>query len=71
MYWGTKSTAKSTVNVPDIGAVSFEADQGRAHPWNPILGASVTLFRHWDAFVEYGFNGKDVQATSTGLTFRF
>ena len=38
---------------------------------NVIRGGSVSLARHWDAFVEYGFNGKDVQAVSARLMFRF
>jgi len=71
MYWGTKSTAKASVDVPNVGRVSFEADQGPVNPLNATVGGSVTLFRRWDAFVEYGFNGKDVQAISAGLTFRF
>jgi len=71
MYWGTKSTAKSSVDVPNVGRVSFEADQGPLHPVNATVGGSITLFRRWDAFVEYGFNGQDVQAISAGLTFRF
>lgn len=71
MYWGTRSTAKATLDVPDVGSVKFEADQGPVHPLNPVVGGSVSLFRRLDAFVEYGFNGKDVQAVSAGLTFRF
>ncbi len=71
MYWGTRSTAKASVDVPNVGRVSFEADQGPVNPVNATVGGSVTLFRRWDAFVEYGFNGKDVQAISAGLTFRF
>jgi hypothetical protein len=71
MYWGTRSTAKASVDVPNVGRVRFEADQGPVNPVNATVGGSVTLFRRWDAFVEYGFNGKDVQAISTGLTFRF
>jgi hypothetical protein len=71
MYWDTKSTAKATVNVPNVGAVSFEAEQGPVHPLNAIVGGSVTLFRHWDALLECGFNGMDVQTIATGLTFRF
>jgi len=38
------------VNVPNVGRVSFEADQGPTHPLNPLVGASTTLFRRWDAF---------------------
>jgi hypothetical protein len=71
VYWGTKSTAKATVDVPNVGAVSFEAEQGPVHPLNAIVGGSVTLFRHWDALIEYGFNGMDVHTVATGLTFRF
>jgi hypothetical protein len=71
MYWGTHGTAKATINVPDVGVVKFEADQGPAHPLNPMVGASVTLFRRWDAFLEYGFNFEDVQTIAAGLTFRF
>jgi len=71
MYWGTRSTAKATIDAPNVGPVKFEADQGPVHPLNATIGASVTLFRRWDAFLEYGFNGDDVQAVSAGLTFRF
>jgi hypothetical protein len=71
VYWGTRSTARSTVNVEGVGRVSFEADQGPEHPLNPMIGASATLFRHWDVFVEYGANARDVQTIAAGLTFRF
>jgi len=71
MYWGTKSTAKATVDVPNVGRVSFEADQGPTHPVNPMVGASTTLFRRWDAFIEYGFYPPDIQTVAAGLTFRF
>jgi hypothetical protein len=71
MYWGTRSTAKSTVDVPDVGVVRFEADQGPVHPLNATVGGSIAIFRRWDAFLEYGFNGSDVHAVSAGLSFRF
>lgn len=71
MYWGTRSTAKSTVIVPDVGSVAFEADQGPRHPLNAIVGGSVNLFRRWDGFIEYGFNADDVHTISAGVTFRF
>ena len=71
MYWGTRGTAKATIDVPNVGVVKFEADQGPVHPFNPMVGAQVTLFRRWDAFIEYGFNTKDVQTITTGVSFRF
>jgi hypothetical protein len=70
-YWDTENTATSTVMVPDVGTVSFEADQGPRHPWNMILGGSVVLGRHWESFLECGFNFDDVKIVATGLTFRF
>jgi hypothetical protein len=70
-YWDTANTASSTVDVPGVGRVSFQADQGPRNPWNMTLGASVVLGRHWDIFAEYGFNFDDVHIVATGLTFRF
>jgi hypothetical protein len=70
-YWDTVNTAKATVEVPDVGAVSFEADQGPKHAWNGLVGASVVFHRHLDAFVEYGFRPGDVTIFVGGLTLRF
>ena len=70
-YWRTQTTAKSTVDVPDVGRVTFEARQGPVHPLNAVVGTSFTLGRRWNPFVEYGFNGSDVQTVSAGLAFRF
>jgi hypothetical protein len=71
MYWDTKNTASSTVDVPGEGSVRFQADQGPAHPWNASIGGSVALSRHWELFAEYGFNFDDVRLFAGGLTFRF
>jgi hypothetical protein len=70
-YWGTSGTAKSTVSVPEIGSVTFAADQGPLHPLNALVGANVTLFKRWEAFLEYGFNFNDVHVVAAGLSFRF
>lgn len=71
MYWDTDNTARSTVNVPGTGTVSFEADQGPAHPWNASVGAQVGLSKQWEGMLEYGFNFDDVHIFAAGLTFRF
>ena len=70
-YWGTKGTAKATVDVPDIGSVTFSAVQGPLHPLNALIGGNVTLFRRWEAFFEYGFNFNDIHIVAAGLSFRF
>jgi hypothetical protein len=70
-YWDTDNTARSTVEVPDLGTVAFEADQGPRNPWNPTIGASTTLAGHFDLVAEYGFNFDDVQIVIAGVTARY
>lgn len=70
-YWDTENTAKSTVTVPNVGTIKFEADQGPRNPWNGVVGTSVVLHRRWDVFFEYGFNFEDVNIVATGLSVRF
>ena len=71
MYWDTSNTARATVEVPDVGLVSFEADQGPKNPTNASIGAQVALAEHWDVMAEYGFNFDDVKVFVTGVTYRF
>jgi len=71
VFWDTANTASSTVEVPGVGTVQFEADQGPRNPWNASVGCSVVLNRSWDCFVDYGFNLVDVQTFATGFTYRF
>ena len=61
MCWDTESTARATVTVPNVGEVSFRRR----------FAGSVTLFPHWDLFLEYGTTAKDVQTIATRLSFRF
>jgi len=70
-FWDTANTAKSTVEVPGVGAVRFEADQQPKRPWNAVVGGSAGVVRHLDLFAEYGFNSGDVTYFAGGLTFRF
>ncbi len=70
-YWDTVNTARSTVEVPGVGTVSFEADQGPLHPWNATIGGSAAFGKRWEAVAEYGFNFDDVQFFAGGVTWRF
>jgi hypothetical protein len=70
-YWNTRNTARSTVDVPDVGSVQFEADQGPKNPWNMVVGFSSALHRHFELFAEYGFSPGDLTFFAGGLTFRF
>src|SRR5262245_59602450 len=68
---GTSGTAKARVNVPDVGSVTFAADQGPLHPLNALVGATVTLFKRLELFAEYSFNFDDVHVVAAGVSFRF
>lgn len=70
-YWDTASTARSTVQVPGVGTVAFEADQGPANPWNMIFGGQVTIEKNFDLFLELGTNYDDMKMVTFGLTYRF
>jgi hypothetical protein len=70
-YWDTKKTAASTVDVPDVGVVRSQADQGPKNPWNAVVGISSALHRHFEFFAEYGFNPGDLTFFAGGLTARF
>ena len=71
MYWDTRNIARATIDVPNVGRVRFEADQGPLNPWNPSIGASAAFSKQWEAFAEYGFNFDDVQVLAAGVTYRF
>lgn len=70
-YWDTDNTASSTIDVPGIGRVQFEADQGPRNSWNAVAGGSFEMSKRWSLFAEYGFNFDDVNIVATGLTYRF
>jgi len=70
-YWDTDNEALSSVNIPGVGKLAFEADQGPENHWNAVVGSSVVIHQQLEAFAEYGFNLDDVKTVATGLTFRF
>lgn len=54
-YWDTFATAKGTVEDPDGGGpLSFEVDQGPAHPWTYGLGMQYSARRWLDLAVDVG-----------------
>jgi hypothetical protein len=70
-YWDTACTASSTVFVPNVGFVSFEADQGPTNPWNMIFGGQMSIHKNFDLMVEYGTDYNRMQYVAAALTFRF
>lgn len=56
-YWNTFATAKGTVADPDDGTtLSFEVDQGPAHPWTYGVGMQYSARRHFDVAVDLGMD---------------
>jgi hypothetical protein len=63
-YWDTRNTARSTLEVPGVGTVQFEADQGPRNPWNMTVGATSPVHRRahhqLELFAEYGWSPGDL-----------
>ena len=70
-YYATNTTIDGSVNVPGVGRVRFEVDQGPDNPWNGLLGFGIGAFDHFEANAEYGFNFDDIHIFMGGLTLRF
>ncbi|HEX4824149.1 MAG TPA: hypothetical protein VFV19_07530 [Candidatus Polarisedimenticolaceae bacterium] len=58
-YWDTFAKATGTVADPDGGTLSFEVDQGPAHPWTFGVGAAYGVKKWLDVAIDAGgdFNG--------------
>jgi len=69
-YFDTETKLDGSVNVPGVGNVRFEVDQGPVHPWNGVLGLGIALPYSIDVMAEYGFNFDDVQIFTGGITIR-
>ncbi len=71
MYFGTDTTIEGNVNVPGVGRIDFEVDQGPEHPWNALVGANLGFRENFELFLEYGFNFDDINIFVAGATYRF
>jgi hypothetical protein len=74
-YWDTRNTARGSVEVPGVGTLQFEADQGPKNPWNMTVGATGVVHRRqhhqYELFAEYGWSPGDLVFFAGGLTLRF
>jgi hypothetical protein len=56
-YWNTFATASGAVEDPDGGGtLSFEVDQGPAHPWTYGVGTQYSARRWLDVAADCGFD---------------
>jgi hypothetical protein len=70
-YWNTTTIAKGSTDVPGVGHIQFEADQGPVHPSNWDIGTSLWFGKNWQVVADYGFDFHDVHIVTLGAVFRF
>jgi hypothetical protein len=70
-YWDTANTAKGHADVPGVGRVDFEADQGPSYPWVVDIGTNVRIARSFEAFADVGFDLHGGMVFTVGPVFRF
>ena len=70
-YWDTANVAKSTTDVPGVGVVAFEADQGPEYPWLLDFGSNLRISRQFEFFIDVAFDFHGGVVASIGPVFRF
>jgi hypothetical protein len=53
-YWNTTNTAKGSTDVPGLGHIEFEADQGPSHPWMTDFGINVGFSKRFETVLDFG-----------------
>jgi hypothetical protein len=70
-YWNTENTAKSTVNVPGVGRIEFEADQGPRYLWMTDVGANLEIAKNFQTVLDFGFDYHGGYFIVLAPTYRF
>ena len=70
-YWDTENVAKGHTNVPGLGRVDFEADQGPEWPWLLDLGTNLRLARDFEFFADLAFDLHGGMIVTIGPVLRF
>lgn len=70
-YWDTNNVAKGHQDVPGVGRVHFEADQGPVYPWVIDFGTNLRIARGFECFADVGFDGHGGIVATVGPVFRF
>jgi hypothetical protein len=53
-YWNTHTTVKDEISDPDLGTLTFEADQGPRYPWTYGVGGQIRIIPYFEIFTEAG-----------------
>ena len=70
-YWNTFATVKQQLSDPELGSITFEADQGPRHPWTFGVGANLRVHPHFEIFTEGGTDFHNGWYFVLGPTARF
>lgn len=70
-YWDTANIAKSSTDVPGVGRVAFEADQGPEYPWLLDFGSNVRIAREFELAVDLAFDFHGGMVATIAPIFRF
>jgi hypothetical protein len=70
-YWDTANVAKGTTDVPGVGRVDFEADQGPVYPWLVDFGGNLRIAPGFEFFVDLAFDLHGGAIFTIGPVFRF
>jgi hypothetical protein len=70
-YWDTANIAKSTTDVPGVGVVAFEADQGPVYPWLLDFGTNLRIARQFELAVDLSFDFHGGIVATLAPVFRF
>jgi len=70
-YWETRNTAMGHADVPGVGRIKFEADQGPKYPWLYDIGGSLEIRKELHLFADVGFDLHGGYLVVVGPTYRF
>jgi len=70
-YWNTTNTAKGSANVPGVGNIQFEADQGPKYLWMTDIGGNLEIAKYFQTVLDFGFDFHGGYAIVVAPTYRF
>jgi len=70
-YWNTTNVAKGSTDVPGVGRIQFEADQGPTYPWMTDFGANLGFSKSFETVVDFGTDWHGGYLFVVAPTYRF
>src|SRR5262245_25706048 len=70
-YWDTENVAKGHADVPGVGRIDFEADQGPVYPWVIDFGANARIAPWFEFFFDVATDLHGGIIATVGPVFRF